>query len=197
MTNRATAVHSGSRALTDGARQLDKTGAVLRRTSGPNLTVVEAPLRIQEGTVLIKGGVRLPDSLHLRLSRFGGWQVVEGQYGFEVARKIEAAGSQFITVLPDVKASGLSVDPQRSLERAMQKLLESIEARGLNALEVREIVRGSFLGVHGVTVRAHSRQVQESIFLHEIKRFHWPRKAWGSGRIRGVRGALSTYFKGI
>ena len=162
-----------------------------------DLSVAEAPRRIQEGTILIKQGAHLPDSWQAKMVPFLGWNMVLGQVAAEVTRTVEATGWQFFCVVPGAKASAVSVNPRSALEAALRKLLQSIAARGLNALEVVDISARSLLGVHHVTVSARARQLQASILLDEMKRFHWPRKPWGSGRIPGVRGPASTYFKGI
>jgi hypothetical protein len=173
------------------------TSRTAPRAMRHDLSVVEAPRRIQEGTVLIKQGAPLPDSWQVKSVPFLGWNMVLGQVAVEVTRKIEATGWQFFCVVPGAKASAVSVNSRSVLEAALRKLLQGIAARGLNALEVVDISARSFLGFHHVTVSARARQLQASIFLHKMGPFHWPRKPWGSGRIPGVRGPASTYFKGI
>lgn len=162
-----------------------------------DLSVAQEPWRIQEGTILIKQSARLPASWQAKLVPFLGWNIVLGQVAAEVTRTVEATGWQFFCVVPGAKASGLSVEPWGALESAMRKLVHGITARGLNALQVVDISARSFLGFYHVTVSADAKQIQESIFLREMKTIHWPRKPWGSGRIPGARGTASTYFKGI
>lgn len=165
--------------------------------TGHNLSVMEAPRRIQEGTVLIKKGARMPDSWQATLAPYLGWNIVLGQVAAEVPRTVEATGWQFFCVVPVAKASGLSCNPRGAMETAMRKLLLQFAARGLNASEVVDIKTRSFLGLHCVTVSARARQLQESKSLHELKRFHWPKMPWGWGRIPGARGPVITCFKGI
>ena len=90
--------------------------------------------------------------------------------GFSLERKIREAGWNFLYMAGEIKASVFGFDREKTLRRAVNRVLARLKPEGFNSLEITQVGAGHFLGLCHMTVSAHARHVQESAFLFQAKR---------------------------
>ena len=121
---------------------------------------------IKKGTILIKDGTFLPDALELESEPCAtGWRLVKNLGGYGLGRKIHEAGWTFFYLAGEIKATIFGFDAQRTVRRAVKRILANLKPGKFNSLEITQIVSKNFLGVPYRKVYAHPRHVQESMFL--------------------------------
>ncbi len=127
--------------------------------------------KITTGTILIKEGTPLPECLRLESEPYlKGWRLVENLDSRGLDRKIREAGWTFFFMAGDANATAVGSDLERTTRRAIKKVVASMELDGFNCLEIAQVAVKRFLGLPYVTVSAHPRHIQESIFLFHAKR---------------------------
>ena len=128
------------------------------------------PDTIKMGTILIKDGTFLPDSLEFESEPCAtGWRLVKN---FEVngfARKIHEAGWTFFCVAGEMNATIFGFGGQRNVRRAVKRILTNLKSEKFNALEITQVATNRFLGLPYATVCAHSRQIEESLLRLRLK----------------------------
>jgi hypothetical protein len=86
-------------------------------------------------------------------------------------RKIREVGWTFF-YLAQTKATVFGFDTDKAVRRAVDCILARLKWEQFNSLEITQVAAKRFLGLLPyVTVSAHQRQIQESIFLFHAKRF--------------------------
>jgi len=133
--------------------------------------------KIKTGTILIKEGALLPESLRFESEPYSkGWRLVKNLDSYGLDRKIREAGWTFFFMAGDANATGVGSDLERTTRRAIKKVIASMELDGFNCLEIGQVAVKRFLGLSYVTVSAHPRHFQESMFLFHAKRpVEWDR----------------------
>jgi len=162
-----------------------------------NLKLIESPERITSGSVLIKAGTVLPLTLGLKLARLGDWDLVRGDDGFAVDRKLREAGCHFFFMVPAVEASAIGLDVRDTCANALEKVTRAVSERGFNAVEVTAITRRVWLGLHYVRITAHPRHVRNSPFLRDLDPHHYPAGRWDFKRIFTVRNRQASQMKAM
>ena len=128
-------------------------------------------IEIQTGKFLIHESALLPNALWLdRTDRWNGWCTVNGMSGNELDRTIRESGWTFFFLAGEVKASVLGAEPEKAMRKALQRVLADQESEKFNCLEITSVTRKRFLGLHLVSVSAHWRHIQESMFLSRRER---------------------------
>jgi hypothetical protein len=131
------------------------------------------PDTIKTGTILIKEGTLLPESLRFESESCApGWRLVQNLDGYELGRKINEAGWTFFCLAGEIGATVFGFDEQKTLCRAVEQILANLESSEFNSLEIMRLASEAskrFLGVRYVTVSAQSRHIQESAFLFGAK----------------------------
>jgi hypothetical protein len=131
------------------------------------------PDTIKTGTILIKEGTLLPESLRFESESCApGWRLVQNLDGYELGRKIHEAGWTFFCLAGEIGATVFGFDEQKTLRRAVKQILANLESAEFNSLEIMRLASEAskrFLGVRYVTVSAQSRHIQESAFLFGAK----------------------------
>jgi len=69
-----------------------------------------------------------------------------------------------------VSATAFGSDLEKTTRRAVKKVLASMKLDRLNCLEIAQVVVKRFLGLLYVTVSAHPRHIQQSMFLSHAER---------------------------
>ena len=127
---------------------------------------------IKAGTVLIKEGTHLPDTLRLESDLYSpGWRSVIGLDGYAMDRKTREAGWTFFCLAGETKATVFGIDAEKMVRRAVQQIAERLESQ-FNSLEITRVSSEPskrFFGVRYVIVSAQSRHIQESLFLLEAE----------------------------
>jgi hypothetical protein len=125
---------------------------------------------IKTGTILIKDGTFLPDALQFENEPCAtGWRLVQNLDGYGLGRKIHEAGWTFFCVAGEIKATVFGFDGQKTVRRAVKRILTNLKSEKFNGLEITQVAPKRFLGVRYVTVCAHSRHIQENAFLLQVK----------------------------
>jgi len=122
--------------------------------------------KIKAGTILIKDGALLPKSLWLESEPCSnGWRQVKPLDGSELDGRVHDAGWTFFSLTGEIEASAYGVDPDEATHRAVTRLLANLNSDKLNCLEITQVACKRFVGLPYVSVSAHSRHIQKSMFL--------------------------------
>ncbi len=121
---------------------------------------------IASGTVFIKEGTQLPETLKVDTERFSaGWTLVKFPDGYGLSRAFLLAGWTFFCLSSELSATTIGFDEDAMERKAVRRILDSAKSKNLNSLEIVRIASKRFLGVFYTTVHARSRHVKKSTFL--------------------------------
>ena len=125
---------------------------------------------IKTGTILIKDGTFLPGALRLESEPCAtGWRLVKNLDSCGLDRKTHEAGWTFFWVADEIKATVFGFDGQKTVRRAVKRILTSVKSEKFNGLEITQVEARRFLGLPCVSVCAQSRHIQESAFFLQAK----------------------------
>ena len=128
------------------------------------------PDTIKTGTILIKDGTFLPGALRLEsVPCATGWRLVKNLDSCGLDRKTHEAGWTFFCVAGEIKATVFGFDGQKTVRRAVKRILTSLNSEKFNGLEITQVEAKRFLGLPYASVCAHSRHIQENAFLLQAK----------------------------
>lgn len=126
--------------------------------------------KIKSGTILIMENAVLPKTLQLDSEPFvPGWKLVKDFDGYGLDREIREEGWTFFCLAGEIKTIALGISGPKMLRRAIERILANPRSETFNSLEITRVVLKHFLGVRYVSVSAHSRHIQESLFLSRTK----------------------------
>ena len=121
---------------------------------------------IEIGTILIKEGTHLPESLHLQSDPcVKGWRVVKNLSNSAIDLKLAELGWTFFFMAGEVNAIALGSDSEKTIRRTVAKVIANMKSSQYNCLEISRVAAKNFLGLPYVTVAGHPRHIQESIYL--------------------------------
>lgn len=121
---------------------------------------------IGSGTILIKDGTLLPETLRLDGESFvTGWTQVSDLDGHRLDRRIRDSGWTFFYLAGEIKRTNFGFDVQKTVRRAVQRILVNLKQEKSNSVEITQVISKHFLGVPCTRVHAHPRHVQKSMFL--------------------------------
>jgi|SRR5580704_1828840 hypothetical protein len=127
---------------------------------------------IKTGTILIREGTVLPEVLEIESEPCApGWRLVKNLDGHGFGRKIHEAGWIFSWQPGEIGTTVFGLDEQRTLRRALERILVNLESAEFNSLEIMRVVSETskrFLGVRYLTVSAQSRDVRKSAPLVRV-----------------------------
>ncbi len=136
--------------------------------------------KINTGTILIQEGALLPESLRFESEPYAnGWRLVKALDGYGLDRKIRAAGWTFFYMAGEVQATAVGSDLEKTTRRAVKKAIACMKSDRFNCLEISQVAVKRFLGLPYVTVSAHPRHIQESMFLCRGERL----AEWGRAKL--------------
>ena len=128
------------------------------------------PDTITAGKILMREGTELPGAVRLESQPYApGWRLVKNLDAYGLGRKIHEVGWTFFCLAGDIKAITFGIDEQQMVRRAVKRVLAKVESKKFNSLEITRVANQRFLGVPYASVSAHSRHIQESVFLLEAK----------------------------
>ena len=99
-----------------------------------------------------------------------GWRSVKNLNGYGLDREIRRSGMDFVSTWLKSKQASLVLTQRKAAHRALKRALAQTKSDNFNALEISQVAAKRFLGLPYVTVCAHTRHVQESMFLLHDKR---------------------------
>ncbi len=121
---------------------------------------------IKAGTIMMQAGTLIPKSVRLEAEPYWhGWGVIKHLDGYTVDRNIRSAGWNFFFLAGQIQATVWGYWGERTVLRAMKRVLRKARPAKFNCLEITEISAKRFLGFPYVHVSAHSRHIQKSLFL--------------------------------
>ena len=122
---------------------------------------------MKAGTIIMKVGTIIPQSLRVETELYShGWEIFKN--ADTVDRDIRRAEWSFFFLAASIQATALGYWGERTVRRAMERVLAKAERSKFNCLEITEISAKQFLGFPYVHVSAHSRHIQKSPFLQEL-----------------------------
>lgn len=120
--------------------------------------------RIKTGTLVIKEGIILPESLGIESEPYSkGWRLVRDLDGGGLDRKASEAGWTLFFMAGEVRAKVLGSNSEGSAGRAVRKLI--MKMNGFNCLEISQVASSRTLGLPCVTASGHVRHIQQTLFL--------------------------------
>ena len=128
---------------------------------------------INTGTILIQEGTLLPTGLPVESDAFlPGWRAVRNLDGYGLGRKIDEADWNFFYLAGEIKATVVGREGAEALRRAVKQILAKRTGQKFNSLEIAKVVSKRFLGVPYLKVFAHSRHIQEGMYLAAARDSH-------------------------
>ena len=111
------------------------------------------------------------------------WSVVRSLNGFDLDRKIHAAGWNFFFMAGELKARFLGAVSANNVRNALGRILARLGGQNFNCLEVTGISAEHFVGVPYTMVSAHWRHIQQGCRLDDVQQRRTQQKAaeWARG----------------
>jgi hypothetical protein len=124
---------------------------------------------IKAGTIMMKVGTIIPQSLRVETELYShGWEIIKNSDAEAVDRDIRRADWNLFFLAASIQATALGCWGEKTIRRAIERVLAKAEPSKLNCLEITEVSAKQFLGFPYVHVSAHSRHIQKSPFLQEL-----------------------------
>ncbi len=121
---------------------------------------------IKAGTIIMKVGTIIPQSLRVETELYShGWEIIKNSDAYALDRDIRRADWNFFFLAGNIQAAALGYWRERTVRRAIKRVLAKAERSKFNCLEITKISAKQFLGFPYVHVSAHSRHIQKSPFL--------------------------------
>ena len=134
------------------------------------------PDRIKAGTILIKRDALLPEALRFESEPCAfGWSFVKNLDGYGLDRQIRKTGWTFFYLAGRIETVVFGFDGEKALRKAVERILAKVKSEQCNSLEITKVTSKHFLGLRYTRVTAHSRHIQESLFLFRAD----TRPEWG------------------
>ena len=132
---------------------------------------------MKAGTILIEDSMFFPGSSQFHTEGYcNSWRSVTGLDGDEVDRKIRAAGWSFFFMAGEVNSTVFGRDAEKATRTAIGRVLAKLNPEKFNSLQITQVKSKRFLGLPYVSVSAHWRHIQESMFLCRADRIaEWER----------------------
>jgi len=138
---------------------------------------------IKMGTILIKDGTFLPDALQFESEPCAtGWRLAKNLDSCGLDQKTHEAGWTFFCVAGEFKATVFGFDGQKTVRRAVKRILTNLKSEKFNGLEITQVEAKRFLGLPYASVCAQPRHIQESAFFLQTK----DHQAWDRARLAAV-----------
>jgi hypothetical protein len=114
----------------------------------------------------MKVGTIIPQSLRVETEQYSqGWEIIKNSDADALDRDIRRADWNFFFLAGSIQATALGYSRERTVRRAMERVLAKADRSKFNCLEITTISAKQFLGFPYVHVSAQSRHIQKSPFL--------------------------------
>ena len=135
-------------------------------------------LQVQVGTILIEDRPLMTRTLDIESEPYvGNWSLVRSLNGFDLGRKIHAAGWNFFFMAGNARTRFLGRVEARNVRKALMRILARTSDQNFNCLEVTGITTHHFLGVPYTSVSAHRRHIQQGCRLDDVQQRRTQQKA--------------------
>ena len=133
------------------------------------------PNTVKTGTILIREGAQLADSLVLDTEPYSkGWRLLRKLDGYGLSRKIREAGWTFFLMAGEIKAIVLGSEGEKTTRKAANRITARLKSQKFNCVEITQVAAKRFLGLPYLSVTAHSRHIQEGALLFRAKKLSSP-----------------------
>lgn len=137
------------------------------RSSGAGENQVRNAIHV--GAILVKNDTPLPAGLQFSSEPcVPGWSLVKGLDGYAMDREIQKKGWTFFSLAGQIRSIAFGIDEEKMVRRAIGRILTNPQSESFNSLEITEVASKRFLGLPYARVAAHSRHIQESMFLCSV-----------------------------
>jgi hypothetical protein len=124
---------------------------------------------IKVGTIMMKAGTTIPQSLRVETEPYShGWEIIKNSDADVVDLDIRRADWNFLFLAANIQATALGYWGERTVRRAMERVVAKAEPSKFNCLEITEVSAKRLWGFPYVHISAHSRHIQKSPFLQEL-----------------------------
>ena len=124
---------------------------------------------VENGCIFVMDGLLLPATLRFEGQPYSdGWRLLNSLKSNDIDLRARDCGWNFMFLAERMRCTVIGFGRTWSLRKAMNKLLAIAREDAFNSVEVTEISTRRFLGMHWVSVGAHSRSLQKS---NQIKAF--------------------------
>jgi hypothetical protein len=131
--------------------------------------------QIRGGTILVKQGALLPESLRFESEPYSkGWRLIKNLDGYGLDRKVSKTGWTFFSMAGETKGIGFGFDRQKALRGAVERVVASLKSKKFNCLEITQAIVRRFLGFLYVSVSARSRHIRKNSWAKDFA--EWDRE---------------------
>jgi hypothetical protein len=124
------------------------------------------PPTVQVGDILIEPWPAMTKLFGIESEPYSGsWNVVKALNGVALDRKVHAAGWNFFFMAAEIKVMFFGARGADKVHSALTRILGKLRGHDFNCLEVTGIVAKRFLGMPYTLVSAHSRHIQQSVYM--------------------------------
>jgi hypothetical protein len=124
---------------------------------------------MKQRTIMMKTGTCIPESLCVEAGPYWQvWEMIHSADGDLLDRDLRKAGWNFFFLAETVQAMVWGRRGERTVRRALRRVLAKVKLLKFNCLEITEITQKRFLGFPYVHVSAHSRHIQKSSTMQSL-----------------------------
>ena len=135
---------------------------------------------VENGCIFVMDGLLLPATLRFEGRPYSdGWRLLNTVKSNDIDLRARDTGWSFIYLAAGMRSTVFGLGRAWSLRKAMNNLLAEARQNAFNSVEVTEVTARQLLGLHWVSVRAHSRSLQKS---NQIKAFSARRRELAKAR---------------
>lgn len=138
---------------------------------------------IQPGTMLMRDGLLLPDSLQIGTLRYSAsWRVLTDMDSSSLGLKLSHAGLNLVFIAGELKVVQWGIGAEAT-RRGIKRILALSCKESFNCTEITQIIPAHFLRVPYVTVLAQSFHIQKGTILQCLteRRLEQTQRDWASG----------------
>lgn len=126
-------------------------------------------IALQNGCIFVMEGTLLPPALRCEGQPYpDGWRLLKSVKSDEVDLRARNCGWNYFFVGGAMRRTVVGFGRAWSLRRATDQLLAEARKNAFNSVELTQITARQFLGLHWVSVAAHSRSLQKSRHVRDI-----------------------------
>jgi hypothetical protein len=124
---------------------------------------------LANGCLFLMKGLIVPPTLCFEGQSYSeGWRLLLSLKSSEIDSRARACGWNFIFLAEAMRRTVFGLGRDRALQKATNKILAEARKNAFNSVEITEITARQFVGLHCVTVAAHSRSLQKSKRIRDI-----------------------------
>lgn len=126
-------------------------------------------MEMGNGCLFLMKGLIVPPTLRFEGQSYSeGWKLLRSLKSSEIDSRAGGCGWNFIFLAEGMRRTVFGLGRAWALRKATNKILTEARKNAFNSVEITEITARRFLGLHCVTVAAHSRSLQKSERIKDI-----------------------------